>query len=217
MDNKVCSANNQQIQILLKFLFYTFLFIFVLYLLVSSSILAIIVKLKKANQFKFEYDSKKVSQQLNQNDQQQQQQLQVYNKTSSLSHENDMESESVMLPAHRDSNLHNKTRRVTLVIANKMYDTRMLSSISLSYVILNTPYFIGMIILLVSSIFADDLSQFFSSEYLAYRLRLQIFILIGEIFMLANFSVTGLVLYFSGQVFRIHAANLLKKFYSFLN
>lgn len=102
--------------------------------------------------------------------------------------------------------------------AHKIHDTKILSSISLSFVLLNTPYFVVMFVMFVNvDTTAATSSQpwseteLFEGFELAHKMRIQSGIMLAETLQLVNFSLTGLLFFCSGQIFRLHALKFLRK------
>lgn len=198
-------------------MFAIFLVIFISYLVVSASLLAIALKLKKANKFIFEYWSKSsgripvtIKNSMN-----------IDIKKIAKLQDKEIDALAALLPVEAMPNAnHYKLRRVKQV-RSKIHDTRMLSSISASFVLLNTPYFIGMLCLLTYHIITHDpnldVELDLTGRNIMFRIRLQICIIVGEILQLINFSVIGLLLYFSGQIYRIHSVRLIKHIFSRLS
>jgi hypothetical protein len=87
-------------------------------------------------------------------------------------------------------------------VNRKIQNTKSLVSISLSYVLFNLPYFMIIFYMIGYGIENDERILVL---FLEFKLRVQRYFVITEIFQLMNFSVTGLLLFCSGQTFRVHA------------
>lgn len=112
---------------------------------------------------------------------------------------------------HHDKNSH--------LGNHKIHDTKILSSISISFVLLNMPYFFTMFFMFVyvmSSNKVENANRKLASSDLMDMIKIQAWILVTEIFQLANFSLTGLLFFCSGQIFRLHAAKCYRHILSFL-
>lgn len=98
--------------------------------------------------------------------------------------------------------------------AYKIHDTKILSSISLSFVLLNTPYFVVMFVMFVNVDTATSQPwsepEVFGTE-LVHKMRIQSGIMLAETLQLVNFSLTGLLFFCSGQIFRLHALKFLRR------
>lgn len=101
-------------------------------------------------------------------------------------------------------------------INNRIQNTKMLTSISISYVLLNLPYFLVMLGSMILSIRSSSSSStmeekgMISVADVAFRLKAIGYVLVTEIFQLVNFSVIGLLFFCSGKIFRLHAFKLCK-------
>jgi len=174
---------------------------FLSYLIVSMSILAIVAKLKNRKNYISNNRSK----------------------TSLNSSRNQLQNCSLIekFECNAPPLEPNNTRKISEdsynkrlgLINNKMYDTKILSSISISFVLFNTPYFIFMLYVFVYGMKLGDLNRF-SVPDLFIKLKVQSYIVLTEILQLLNFSVTGLLFFGSGQVFRFHALQCLRKMIS---
>lgn len=218
MGDYSCSTKKVNFKLALKLHFIMFLLVFVAYLVVSISIFAIIMKLKATKRFIFEYRSNKNSFNSTFNSEEKTQRRSeraesldlmrteedcaVYPPvTSRLSADIKAKSSSIKML--------NVRKRVRL-INHKIHDTKILSSVSISFVLLNTPYLISMLYLLIYALNVDDHTRL-SPQNMAAKFRLNIYIVVAEIFQLVNFSVTGFLFYFSGKIFRMHASKLFRK------
>lgn len=207
--NYTCSCRRVYIRLAYKLHFVMFLLVFVAYLVVSVSMFAIVVKLKRTRLFIFEYRANKS----------------LSNPTNRPSPieapKNQTRSQSILMMMHSSMNDESKeakkslfqTKRARRVINARIHDTKILSSISASFVLLNTPYFVAMIYLFVYTLNVHDLYRLDYTN-LAFKYRLNSYVIVAEIFQLANFSLTG-VFYFSGRIFRMHASKLVRTCLSF--
>lgn len=181
-----CAAENFKLSLTLHCLM--FLFILVSFLIVSFCITAIIIKLNKNNRFVFEYQSR-----------------------STEMNANGGEFDPVVHPSSVvDVRHHRRYRKGVRLIYNKKHDTKMLSSISVSFVLFNASYVASIFYLLAYTVNMTDIYGL-SIEYLESKIKMQSLIITADTLQLVNFSITGLLFFFSGRIFRIHAVRFFRK------
>lgn len=90
-------------------------------------------------------------------------------------------------------------------------DTKMLISLSLSYIIFNTPFYI--ISLYCCNLFLRN-EEFFLERNLSSKLELYSYLVVAESFQLFNFSLTSVFFLFNGRIFRLNAFRLLRKIFN---
>lgn len=103
---------------------------------------------------------------------------------------------------NNSADLEVNRRETSCRIKRKIQNTKTLVSISISYVLFNLPYFMIIFYMIGYGIENDERILVL---FLEFKLRVQRYFVITEIFQLMNFSVTGLLLFCSGQTFRVHA------------
>lgn len=182
-----CAAGNFKLSLTLHCLM--FLFILVSFLVVSFCITAIIIKLNKNKRFVFEYQSR-----------------------STGMNASGGEFDPVVRPSSSvDLRHHQRSyRKGVRLIYNKKHDTKMLSSISVSFVLFNAPYVASIFYLLTYTVNVSDIYGL-SIEYLKSKIKMQSLIITADTLQLVNFSITGLLFFFSGRIFRIHAVRFFRK------
>lgn len=185
-----CTVAEKDVKLLFKLHAATFLFILLAYILVSLSILAIIVKLRRQEQFKFSYRSK------------------------SSSHKSSLHSESFIKSRITNNSFRvckketrgRRQKKVNLFINQKFHNTKMLLSISASFVCFNFPYFFGMLLMFLFT--KDVIAQ--NENNLISKLKIKAYLNMFELLQLANFSITGFLFYLTGRIFRLHFFVLLR-------
>jgi hypothetical protein len=102
----------------------------------------------------------------------------------------------------------------------KMHSTKVLVVLTSFYIVLNIPHFVD---IFLSHNMALAQAHEVGDEVNPTRYLYQIFLLVGGIFYLSNFSVSGLLLFASGKIYRRHLYGLtvklarpFQKFKSFL-
>lgn len=226
LNNFTCSASHEHLKIFIVFHVIFFLTMFLAYLTVSGSLLAIILKLKKSKKvlvYAFRAaNSSSNSGENTMSTQEQRARLMAASRAASRSWDiySDIllrrsNSTSLNLVCTPHLLLSNSSYRSIRLVSSKIHDTKILTSISLSFVLLNLPYFATMFCMFVYVMKLEDIRYFAVSDLIA-KIRLQTWFLVTEIFQLVNFSVTGLIFFCSGRIFRTHAINffrgLFKKF-----
>jgi hypothetical protein len=86
-------------------------------------------------------------------------------------------------------------------------NTNMLSTLAVSFVLFNSPYYLGLFLLAVNK----NTFKLTHQEELARRINCKIYLIIAEIFQLVNVSITGLLFFISGKRFRFHLNSLLNQ------
>lgn len=176
-----CSIVKNRFKILLKFHFLMSLVIFLAYFAIGVSHLAIIAKIKRKSRFSHCNSSALLNLQHNQKNPSQTQ---------------------ILHPKNNSADLEINRRETSCHVNRKIQNTKTLVSISLSYVLFNLPYFMIIFYMIGYGIENDERILVL---FLEFKLRVQRYFVITEIFQLMNFSVTGLLLFCSGQTFRVHA------------
>lgn len=176
-----CGIDQKTYPLFLKLHFIMFLIILLSYLFTSVSILAIVAKLKTSRSFIFSYRSRTPT-------------------SSVASQQTEMRNDSFTVRMSR------QVKNLGL-INYKIQDTKLLTSVSLGFVVFNTPYFLVMLFTMVFAIQNYEAN----SSNLLMRIKVQFALVITEVIQLMNFSFTGLLFFCSGQIFRIHALNCFKR------
>lgn len=213
-----CSASSKNFLLFMKLHFAMLMIVFISYILVSLCIFAIIVKLKKKKSFIFFFRSN-----INSNSTSLELNNIVRNNQQTEDNQNSIESEI-------NNNSNNETRKVNRSfskfelsvirqpkstgrwINRRVHDTRILSSISICFVILNTPYFISMFRTVIFAIKTEGQDRY-TPDNLVIVLNVHSSLVISEVFQLLNFSLTGLLFFCSGKIFRLHAIKFFKNGY----
>jgi hypothetical protein len=88
--------------------------------------------------------------------------------------------------------------RISMV--QKFQNTKAILTLSLSFIVLNFPYFFVLFLIFLNlNSFAVE-----NKEDLLLKIKWRTYLTNLEIFQLAYFSVTGLLLFVSGKIFRFH-------------
>jgi hypothetical protein len=181
----ICSVNIQKEKLFFKFHSVSYFVIILSYMIISSSILAVACKLRKRQK-----NLKKLlkEQSLNKS------------KTVKQSSSNENMSKSLLSAQNKISRVPSNNTIARISMMHKAQNTKMLLSLSFSFIIMNFPYFffLFLIFLNIKSLVAE------SKEDLLQRITWKSYLTIVEIFQLAYFSVTGLLLFVSGIIFRFH-------------
>lgn len=236
---------------LIKFHFVMFLIIFISYVFASLSILAIVVRVKRSKSFIVAFRAKSNSTTYRSSiagvggggggmdesmimiekggggeSSSRGVRLLQRNQSSSSSRSFSFK----LWPRSSVSLVNSSTRSLSQSRAHKIHDTKILSSISLSFVLLNTPYFIVMFAMFihanrmtttsvtnsVDGIVVDLHREEYSEVELVNKMKIQGYIILTETLQLVNFSLTGLLFFCSGQIFRMHALKCLQRALPFL-
>lgn len=184
--SNTCAPSKRFYSAFLAFHFLMFLTILLAYFFVGFSILAIVIKLKKNRTHIIAYRSRTRS-----------------DITSSTSNSTSRNNQSFRMSlSERVDNLR--------LINYKIQDTKFLTSISISFVVLNTPYFMIMLFTLAYAIRAYGLNRS-SAVDLDMQMKIQGSIIVTEVFQLVNFSITGLLFFCAGKIFRFHALKCIQR------
>ena len=191
-----CTVKKGLIGRLTKFNFGLNLIVLLSYILVLLAILAINLKLKRTNSFRFRMTSR--SAQIIIAKRSQHRNEQFINEQHGLTRINSL-LKSIKKP-------RNKAK----IMNKKKDDIRMLTSISLSFVIFNTPHFLTVILTAFFSIYSVNLEAIEAADF-NRLLLIRTCLAFSDIFQQANFSITILILLFNGNAFRYHALRWLKR------
>lgn len=195
-----CAATKFKLSLFLHCL--VFIIVFVSYIIVSVCIIAIVAKLKRKQLFRFNYRSplrnnKPISMgEINTGNTRLETQEEVDNLNSSNE------------PSNR------RCRNQVRVVRIRTYQTKMLSSISLSFILFNTPYIVSILYFLVYTTRVNNMYELLIDN-LIHKIHLQTLVVKAEVFQLVNFSFTGILFFYSGRIFRIHTVNFIKKYFLF--
>ena len=109
-------------------------------------------------------------------------------------------------------NLLNFSRKVKIISENRSFQNKkMLITLSSSFILFNIPYFCVLFLVL----FNLDSFTTRNEEELVNRIRLKSYFTFVEIFKLFNSSITGLLIFVSGKIFRIHFRFYFKESFPF--
>ena len=193
-----CTVKNGLIGRLAKLNFGLNLIILFSYILVLLAIFAINLKLKRTNSFRFRMTSRTA--QIVIANRSQHRNKQFINEQNGLTRTNSC-LESIRKP-------RNKAK----IMNKKKDDIRMLTSISLSFVIFNTPHFITVILTAFFLVNTANLEAIKTADF-DRLLLIRTGLAISDIFQQANFSITVLIFFFNGKAFRYHGFRLFKKIF----
>lgn len=214
-----CSASRKHFEKLLVFHGLFWLLMFTAYLMISASLLAIIVKLKNSKRtfLKVSYSSSNSnsSRHVTKTIVRKEQQMIRLSEPSAqqpfcCDNSNENLSTSPNVGSVCPSSFMSSPSRRSFQLANpKIHNTQILTSISLSFVLLNLPFFVAMFVMFYMSMRLGDKRRFAVTD-LVDKMKIQIWMLVTDMLQLANFSLTGLLFFCSGQIFRIHAIKFLR-------
>lgn len=198
--NYFCSVTQKNLKILFNFHAITFLLILMAYFIVGVAILAIVIKLKKRDSFKFSYRSRSYSREMS------------YTNESLLTNSLKNQTIQIKRSIKQKETKYKRKKKQIIFINQKFHNTKMLLSISASFVCLNLPYFLAMFLMFALT------SKFkaHTEIELMEKLKLKSYIIMAELLQLANFSITGFLFFCSGRIFRMHFYVLLRKILLFL-
>lgn len=192
--NKFCSISDTKVKYLIYFHSVTFIIILSAYMTVCVSIMAIVFKIKSKNKYQsyaYSYRSKKISNGIESNNDQI-----AKDKRKIVSNSKTPCSTNARLELYKP--LSNTGKQI--LIKKKFHNTNILLSISISFILLNFPYFL---VLLFSFLFSKNFTAV--NEYeLVRKLKIKSFLILVELLQLINFSITGFLFYCSGRTFRHH-------------
>lgn len=225
--DSTCSVSKKNLPIMLIFHFFLFLIIFLCYVVVAVSILAIVMRVKKSKSFIFAFRSKNPS-----NSGRMTEAPSTNNNRSSSKElldtkiiQEKIQPMEIQVDDRKTSHSSftsvevSKKKSNQIWISHRIQNTKMLTSISISYVLLNLPYFVVMLVSMMVGARSEESSnsniEALRVRDVAFRLKVWSCVLITEIFQLANFSLVGLLFFCSGKIFRLNAFKLCKKLYCF--
>ena len=193
-----CTFKNRLVGRLTKLNFGLYLIVLLSYILVLLAILAINLKLKRTHSFRFRMTSRSA-------------QIVITNRSE---HRNEQfrNEQHELTRINSLLNSIRKPRSKAKLINKKKDDIRMLTSISLSFVIFNTPHFFTVILTAFFLVNTTNLETFKTTE-LDRLFLIRTGLAISDIFQQAKFSITVLIFFFNGKAFRYHALRWFKKIF----
>ena len=226
-----CTAYGKKYQTHLFFSFVFILIVFLSYFFVSFSLFAIIAKLKRRQKnLRLSYRVNKPSSHsfsLLSHRQQKRRESNASNNEVFESVASHQENCCVFDPINRmHSSINSRRSDVMHPIRRlqstgrlnnyKGQDTRVLCSLSISFFLLNTPYYVIMLIFIAYEMIVeyDHSIDDFSISDLVFQLKKQQCIIISETLQVLNFSLIGLVFFLSGHLFRAHFFGFFKAIFS---
>ena len=205
--NYTCLIRPENFTILFNFHFVTLIVIFISNVVVSLSILAIVVRLKKSKNLLYSYKSK--TRQTLIPESSQIRQIGSLNRLLEgriSNNTNDAEMRTLSQTSGFLVKISEKRNKSLYLINYKIQDTKILTSLSFSFILLNTPYLVAVLYIVR---FMD--TNGFTGLDLAQSSNLSNFFLVAEILQLLNFSFICLLFFCSGRIFRLHAFKFFKK------
>jgi hypothetical protein len=196
--DKFCSYSSKHSHILFQIHFNKYLFIFISYIIISVSLVLMVLKLERRKKSRLMFAAKRSVNQRNKKPV-----LTKRRNSEVLQHGNSI-STSFMF------HFRFRTKRIKKYLGYRLENSRMLLTISLSFILLNFPYFVlkGAQIFNLKFLNTSNTEGLLIDKMIAKK-----YLIIIEIFKLANFSLTGLLFFLSGRVFRTHTKNLFKKYF----
>lgn len=196
----ICSANKNDSKFILVYQTLILLVAFLSYIFISTSILAIVIKLKLKKRVKTIIRFKQATDTAKETDNENLHPLDIELDDAKNFGNQDIHNSSFLLSRNRPDQMMNTIN----------HRTHFLSVISLSFALLNTPYFTIMIYLLINRLFVEN-KDWELLPNLTWRINTVSYIALSEVFQLLNFSITGFLFFCTGHVFRFHALQCLKK------
>ena len=168
------------------------------YILVLLAIFAINLKLKRTNSFRFRMTSRSA-------------QIVIANR-SEHRNEQPINEQHGLTRINSLIKSIRKPRNKAKIMNKKKDDIRMLTSISLSFVIFNTPHFFTVILTAFFSVYTVNLEEIKAADF-NRLLLIRTCLAVSDIFQQANFSITILIFLLNGNAFRYHALKWLKRIF----
>jgi len=196
-----CSVSMNYEKLFFKYHFASYAYILLSNILISISSIIIVIKMKRRTG---SFTSLRINKKRNSN-------ISIPNLSSSY-----REQTSVFLSVANKKttkvsrNTDQDTRKISsmsISVHEKFQNTKMLITLSISFIIFNFPYFFVLFIVYLN--YDSFIVQ--SKDDLLKRIQLKSYFTIMEIFQLFNVSITGLLLYMSGKTFRIHLKSWINR------
>ncbi len=208
---KFCSFSDKYIHVLLTFHSLNMIVLILSYLFISVSIILIVVKMRRKHK-KFtivfwnkpksksspnlEDENSDLSSRPNRN----------FMSNNMKKSAPDSTSTSVKSATFQQSNVKKNTVKTMSTNRKKFRNSRMLIWIAVSFILLNFPYFCIMaasVFFIRKSVSNDDLVELSS-------FKLKSFLVLSEILQIANYSITSLIFFVSGKIFRLHLFKIFR-------
>jgi len=192
LGNSYCSITKPSEKLFFKFQSGSYFIIIIAYFFVSLSIILIVCKLKKKEKIIIYYNSR-----FNKKYLANKEAVNLCQRTKIL-HSTNLDH------TNSSSKINN---RLSLCVNQKFHNTKMLITLSASLIIFNFPYF--------SVLFAIFLNlktfSVQSEEELLKSIQMKSYFTIVEVIQLVNISISGLLLFVSGKIFRLHFKSWINK------
>ena len=191
--NFTCTTGMKHFATKTTFDIITLILSLILYIFVSLTLIAIVLKLKTSRKS-------------------------AYMVRFSINRTSTLLSNSESMSLNRQASQHDQEHQVyrpevkirmnqSKIVNRKLQDIKMLISLSLSFIVFNTPYYFIMVYMLF---FLRRSSSSMIEKDLLFKLQIFSYMNIGDIFQLVNFSLSGILLLITGRTFRLYAYNCFK-------
>ena len=225
-----CSVPKRNTSLFFKIYLVNTLVLLVAYLITSVSLIVIVVKLTNEQNFVFIYKTRHFDE-LNNSTSFRSQKRNAYSTCRSLinrtdppdiDHQDDHQVCRLQLDeSHRNSLLNensskpeggsdstNQRSSVRYTFNKKFQNSVMLVTLAFFFLVLNAPYNLG--ILIGQAYFQRNPINEDKAMYQEY-LGVSIFLYVAEVLMCCNYSLTGLLFFCSGKIFRLHFYQLFRR------
>jgi hypothetical protein len=196
LDDTVCLVDLEKEKLFVKFHLVSYFFIVLSFMLISSSLGAIIWKLhKRENELK---NSIHIIRSI------------AESKDKQPSSTNKVLNKALSITSQVSARI-NKNSKTTASKIRNFKNTKVLLTLSFNFILFNLPYFFFLLIVFL------NLKSFSiaNKEDFLQKMRWKGYLTFVEMFQLAYFSVTGLLLFASGKIFRFHLRIWLRKLFRF--
>jgi hypothetical protein len=166
-------------------------------LFVSLSILAIVLRLKKKSNVMFRLNFNRSKEQAEEEDRL----CSRFKKDSKSFKERESK---INIPTRSSNRIKSFKNRC---VNQRYHNTKMLLTLSLSFIVFNFPYFLVLFFVMTLNTNGFDMNN---PDYFRNRLLLKRYFTITETFQMLNVTITGLLLFVSGKIFRKHFKLWLK-------
>jgi hypothetical protein len=212
-NEKFCSFSDKHIHNLLKFHSINMIVLILSYLLISASIILIVVKMRRKqkkfmivfratpsikNGSNLDEDESEASTKLNNHD--------CINNNNSKRSTHNSTSISLKSVTFQQNGAKKNAVKVRSTNRKKFRNSRMLIWIAVSFVLLNFPYYCIMaasVFFVKQSVPSDDMLELAS-------FKIKRFLVMAEMLQISNYSITSLIFFVSGKIFRLHLFKIFK-------
>jgi hypothetical protein len=187
-----CSILNTNEKLFFKFQSGSYFIIIFAYLFVSLSIILIVCKLKKKEKIIFYYNSR-----LNKNNHTNKEKINLRKLSKHIYSTNQYYNRS-------STRINNQ---LSLCVNQKFHNTKMLITLSASLIVFNFPFFFVLFVIFLNMKTFNVQSE----KELLYSIQMKSYFTVVEVIQLINISISGLLLFISGKIFRFHFLSWMNK------